>query len=199
MKKIENHTALKEWAAVISALAAGDQVLLVRKGGIADQRFGVDARRFYLFPTYLHQKERQFKPWAFEHFHRTDRLDAEPERVEIEVWAEVERVLHIGELAALRQLDPLVIFTTETIEERYRFRPDQAVHVILLRVYRLPMPATVMNRTEYAGCRSWISIEEEIDLEGSVAVLDEQTFARRVDEVERLLGTPRPATVPIGS
>ena len=50
MNKLPNHTALKEWSTVIDALGRGDQVILIRKGGIADPPFGVEADRFYLFP-----------------------------------------------------------------------------------------------------------------------------------------------------
>ena len=48
--------ALKEWAVTIAALAAGDQVLIVRKGGIGEKRFELPHPRFYLFPTYAHQR-----------------------------------------------------------------------------------------------------------------------------------------------
>jgi len=48
MKKLANHTALKEWSTVIDALGRGDQVILIRKGGIADPSFGVEAVQFYL-------------------------------------------------------------------------------------------------------------------------------------------------------
>ena len=34
MNKLPNHTALKEWASVIAALGRGEQIILIRKGGI---------------------------------------------------------------------------------------------------------------------------------------------------------------------
>ena len=46
MNKLPNHTALKEWSNVVQALGSGEQVLLIRKGGIADPSFGLDADRF---------------------------------------------------------------------------------------------------------------------------------------------------------
>ncbi len=54
--------ALKEWAVTIAALAAGDQVLIVRKGGIGEKRFELPHPRFYLFPTYAHQRPELVKP-----------------------------------------------------------------------------------------------------------------------------------------
>ena len=55
--KLPNHTTLKEWSTVIDALSRGEQVILIRKGGIADPKFGVEADRFYLYPTYFHQQK----------------------------------------------------------------------------------------------------------------------------------------------
>ena len=104
MQKLANHTALKEWAAVISAVRSGDQVILVRKGGIADPAFGVEADRFYLFPTYMHQKEKQFRRAHLQHFEITDRPDTEPETVEIDTWCEVARVWRVTNLDLLRNL-----------------------------------------------------------------------------------------------
>ena len=46
--KLPNHTALKEWSTVIDALGRGEQVILIRKGGIADPKFGPSLRRHLL-------------------------------------------------------------------------------------------------------------------------------------------------------
>ena len=60
--------ALKEWAVTIAALEAGDQVLIVRKGGIGEKRFELPHPRFYLFPTYAHQRPELVKPAWRERF-----------------------------------------------------------------------------------------------------------------------------------
>jgi hypothetical protein len=54
----ENRFAFKEWAAVCTALAAGKQSLIVRKGGIHEGRdgFRVEHGEFWLYPTQFHQK-----------------------------------------------------------------------------------------------------------------------------------------------
>ncbi len=191
MQKIPNHTALKEWAAVISALRSGDQIVLVRKGGIADPEFGVEAERFYLFPTYLHQKEKQFRPEYVHHFTATDRPGGEPEEVTVDTWCEVAGVWRVTDLELLRKLGDRVIFTDETFEERYRFRPDQAVHVIAVKAFALPEGVKVRNLPLYAGCRSWISVEEEIDVTGSVPAISDALLAEKLDALERILGSVR--------
>lgn len=187
MEKIPNHSSLKEWAAVTAAIESGEQVILVRKGGIADPRFGVEAEKFHLLPTFLHQREKQFRPEHVHYFHETDtQLDGDAQ-IPVRVWCEVAKTFQIAELDRLLALEPFVIFTEETILERFSFRPDQAVHVIAVRAYRLPQAVAIVNKAEYAGCRSWVSVDEEIDVTGSVPVLDDEAFAERLSEIEQAL------------
>jgi hypothetical protein len=170
MNKLPNHTALKEWASAIEAMGRGEQVVLIRKGGIADPRFGVEADRFYLFPTNFHDG------------------GADPgARVTITHWAEVAHMWQVRDLETLFRLEPLVVFDRETLETRYRFRADQAVNVIAVRVFRLALPAEIAMTEEYAGCRSWISLDDEIDVDRSVPVLGDAELRARIESVDALL------------
>jgi hypothetical protein len=171
--KLPNHTALKEWSSVIAALGRGETVILIRKGGIADPRFGVQAERFYLFPTFFH----------------TDGAEP-PDAVTITHWAEVVRTWRVREVAQLAGLEALTVMDRPTLDTRYRFREDQALHVIGVRAWRLPQPVTIAVTPAYGGCRSWLSIDDEIDVDGSVPVLDEHALAAKLDEVERWSSSP---------
>jgi hypothetical protein len=176
MNKIANHTALKEWASVIDALGSGAQVVLIRKGGLADASFGVEAERFYLFPTNYH-----------------DAGGAEPAHVRITHWAEVVKTWQIREAAMLDRLESLTILDREAIETRYRFRPDQAINVIAVRAYRLTKPADVVMKAEYSGCRSWVSIDEEIDIDSSAPALSDDALDAQINAIDALLTEPVPA------
>jgi hypothetical protein len=173
VNKIPNHTALKEWASVIEALGRGAQIVLIRKGGLADPSFGVEAQRFYLFPTNYH-----------------DAGGAEPSHVRITHWAEVVRTWQIHDAAMLPRLEALTILDAAAIETRYRFRPDQAINVIAVCTYRLENPADVVVKSEYSGCRSWVSIDEEIDIDGSVAALNDDTLDAQINAIDMLLTDP---------
>ena len=50
--------AFKEWAVTVRALAEGEQLLTLRKGGIRepDKHFNVEHERFFLYPTFDHQR-----------------------------------------------------------------------------------------------------------------------------------------------
>jgi hypothetical protein len=173
MTKIPNHTALKEWASVIEALGSARQIVLIRKGGLADQSFGVEAQRFYLFPTNYH-----------------DAGGEEPSHVRITHWAEVVKMWQIRDAAMLPRLGPLTILDREAIETRYRFRPDQAINVIAVRAHRLATPVDVVMKPDYSGCRSWVSVDEEIDIDGSVAALSKDVLEAQINAIEILLTDP---------
>lgn len=166
MNKLPNHTSLKEWSSVVEALGRGDQVILIRKGGIADADFGVEAQRFYLYPTYFHQGESDHRP-----------------SVSVTHWCEVARTWQVRDIDSLYRLAPQIALPRETLDARYRFRPDQALHVIGVRTFRLGKPVEVKFKDAYAGCRSWLSVDDEIDITGSTPVLTETELEARLDRV----------------
>jgi len=170
MNKLPNHTALKEWSSVIAALGRGEQVILIRKGGIADAAFGLEANRFYLFPTNFHEGG-----------------GPSPSSVPITHWCEVVRTWQVRDLDTLLRLEALVHFDRATLEQRVRFRPDQAIYVIAVRTFELRKPANVKMENEYVGCRSWLSVGEEIDVDGSRPVLTDSELQARIETVDALL------------
>src|SRR4051794_7137019 len=50
--------ALKEWAVTVRALAEGEQLVALRKGGIREEEkhFEVEHDQFFLYPTFDHQR-----------------------------------------------------------------------------------------------------------------------------------------------
>jgi len=173
MNKLPNHTALKEWANVIEALGRGEQIILIRKGGIADPHFGVEADRFYLYPTFFHQADA-----------------TEPRDVTITHWCEVARTWRVSDLDTLYRLAPHVVMPRETLDARYRFRPDQALYVIAVRAFALPQPVTIAQKPEYLGCRSWVSVDDEIEVDDSKPALSQAALEERVEEIDALLAQP---------
>ena len=59
-----SQTAFKEWAVTIDALARGEQIVILRKGGIHERNlhFEIEHDRFLFFPGYLHQDASLLKP-----------------------------------------------------------------------------------------------------------------------------------------
>mgnify|MGYP001147120489 CR=1 FL=1 len=57
-------TALKEWNVAVNALANGHTIMLLRKGGIREQRgnFTIAHQQVLLYPTFEHQQPHLLKP-----------------------------------------------------------------------------------------------------------------------------------------
>ena len=101
--------AFKEWAVTVRALAEGEQLVTLRKGGIRepDKHFALDHERFFLYPTFEHQRndvvrashqpelrralEEGVWPDAEPPAHALTRDGGipQPDRVRIRAWAEV--------------------------------------------------------------------------------------------------------------
>src|ERR1700734_1411024 len=58
--------AFKEWAIVVDALGRGEQIVILRKGGISEGAggFKMEHPRFLLFPTLFHQQRESVIPAA---------------------------------------------------------------------------------------------------------------------------------------
>src|SRR6516164_8801146 len=129
--------ALKEWAVVCKALAEGRQALILRKGGIAESGgdFQLEQTRFWLFPTYMHQQAAALKPEALPLLHRAE-LERPPEGVvRLSHFAEVAGVYQLHDIVGALLLDPLHIWTQETVQARFTYRRP-GLYVLAVRVYQ---------------------------------------------------------------
>lgn len=179
-------TALKEWAVAVDALARGETILLLRKGGIREQTFSVAQPQFWLYPTYEHQKPDLLKPPYAEQVTPVE-SGWHPQTVEIWAWAEITHSFQVAEASTIKALLPFHIWTEAFVTDRLKWKPRSSVSVLLLRVYRLPQPQSLIYRPEYGGCKSWIELETPFPLELSVPVLAEDRYAQQVQAIETIL------------
>ncbi|ADG05243.1 DUF1802 family protein [Kyrpidia tusciae] len=182
--------ALKEWAVAIRALDAGDQILLLRKGGIVEETkdFRVRGASFFLYPTYEHQKKELVKPEWHRQLEATLRgREMPPKEVEITHAARVVEDIELQDEAALANLADLHIWTENYASQRLHWRPYKPLHVLAVRVYRLDEPRILPVRETYLGCTSWIRLEDQVSSRG-VPVLGDQEFRERLEAVHRRVG-----------
>ena len=101
--------ALKEWAVTVRALAEGEQLLTLRKGGIREEHkhFELEHDRFFLYPTFDHQRNDVVREAHMPELRRAleegvwpdgdpptraltrDGGIPQPDRVRVRAWAEV--------------------------------------------------------------------------------------------------------------
>ena len=188
--------ALKEWAITVDAMARGDQVLLLRKGGIHEdgKDFRVIHREFLFYPTYLHQKENLIQPAYQPALRRMLEQPQDADKVSFSYWAKAEEVLEISDQKKVDDLEPHYIWTTAYAQSKLHWKPMLPLSVLLLRVYHLEQPVTVHYLPEYGGCTSWVEVLSDVNLGKMAPVLDDAEFQRRVDDIKGSLGLAVTAT-----
>ena len=181
--------ALKEWAVLVEAMARGDLIAMIRKGGIRENRAGFDVRhdRFLLYPTYFHEKLDELA----ERLHPTldaAHADRPPEgMIELRYVAVVAAVWPVTDLGRLRGIGSEHGLTWGAVESRFRYRDDPRVHVVAVRIAKLPAAVALPEARRYMGCVSWVKLDEDVDVSGAEPVLDDATFASRLRALESFI------------
>ena len=198
--------AFKEWAVTVRALAEGEQLVTLRKGGIDEphKHFEVEHDRFFLYPTFDHQRadlvRESHQPelrraleegvWADGepplHALHMDGGIQQPDRVRIRAWAEVAATFTITDRRVVDGLSPYYVWTADYAEKRLAWKRRHPLSVLLLRTYRIPRPVTVRVRDEFGGCRSWLEITRDLPFEGTPVVCDEE-FERASEEIQGII------------
>ena len=182
--------ALKEWAITCEAIGRGEQILLLRKGGIHEdgKDFRVIHREFLLYPTYEHQKADLLRA---EHQPALESLLERPrddKQISFAHFAVAEEVLEVEEQDRVDDLAPHYIWTTDYAQSRLRWKPMLPLSVMLLRAYRLEAAVTVPWLPEYSGCTSWVEVLTDVPLGRVEPVLSDAEFRVQVDAIKGSLG-----------
>jgi hypothetical protein len=185
--------ALKEWAVVCRELADGRQIALLRKGGIRDQSpgFTVERREFFLFPTYVHETADELVDAARPRLADVARHAPPGGELHLGLYAVVEAAIEVTALEPLRRLEGQHVLAWPAVERRFHYRRP-GLHVLALRVHRLPQPLVTPHLFRYDGCRSWVTLESPLPVADALPVLDDPAFARKLDALEDALAVDHP-------
>ena len=190
--------AFKEWAVVVDALGRGEQIAILRKGGIREGAggFHVEHPRFLLFPTLYHQQREQVVPAAqLRHDVIAPQLPG-PETLRLEFCGEVVAWRELDSLSAAGRLREQHIWRDEVIAERFEWGRQKNIFALAVRVFRLPQKIELPMRPEFGGCKSWVELPAEIDVTNAAPVLDETAFAEKLARFHAALA-PAPAPTPV--
>ncbi len=176
-----NRYAFKEWAATCAALAAGRQSLLLRKGGIHERggRFEVEHREFWLFPTRFHQNPDEIRDDALSLLRQVADEAPTPGVVRLALYAVVDEVIELRDESLLPRLADLQILADRTVLERFHYRHPGMV-VLPIRIYRRAEPMTLVDTPRFAGCRTWVDLEQELSTSGLTPILTDEAHADRM-------------------
>jgi hypothetical protein len=172
------NVALKEWAVVCQALSTGRQIILLRKGGIYESagEFELEHRHFLFFPTYLHQNLKMLKSEAHAGF---EPHTAEPTQITLTAAGRVTDIIQMKSREQMDRLDAQHIWTPPLIDMRFNYRPENPLYLLLVRAYTLPEPIMVENTPAYAGCKSWVPLEQAVSTAGAKPVLPDADYEQR--------------------
>jgi len=151
---------LKEWAIVCKALEEGRQVILLRKGGIMEYKYGFEVKHsnFFLYPTYEHQSRESLQP------DYADKLDIvlqntpRDNRNRISLCATAIQVMEITDEWVLGRLEKYHIWNDRYVNIRMRYNPKKPMNVVVLRVYKMNNAIEIDIEPQLTGCRSWVPI-----------------------------------------
>ena len=185
MRSSDNQ-AFKEWAVVCKALGSGRQILILRKGGIAEgpRGFEIVDRQFFLYPTYLHQSPTSVVPGWSEELRQC--VDPAPGKVTLRHYAVVSSWVRVRTMEKLKALRGEHILADSVVEERFKRWEEDSVHALMVRVYELPQPVTIPELESYAGCKSWITLEAQVPLTGARPVLEDAEFEKRMAAIRAI-------------
>jgi hypothetical protein len=189
--------ALKEWAVVCDLLLGGEQVLLLRKGGIHEPRrgFRMEHDAFLLYPNVEHQNPAQLRPDLHPRLETAPRAPRTSGDVILPGYCRVVDVVQVKDGAQAQALQPLTCWTAPFFEQRLAYKPERPLFAVTVRAYRFPSPAVLPYDRLYGGCRSWVPLRHAVDdatLATALPALADASFSARRDAVRAALTSSSP-------
>lgn len=151
--------AFKEWAAVCLALEAGEQILILRKGGLHEGAAGfrVAHRRFWLYPTRFHEEAAHLSANAAKWLAPAQALAPPAGELWLRCLVEVTEVVALPHGTGLERLAAWHGWSAETVRSRFEYR-EPGLFALVVRVWVRPTAWIVPETTAMAGCRSWVDL-----------------------------------------
>jgi len=155
--------AFKEWQLVAEAIAAGEQSVLLRKGGISEGKYGFQwlHERFFLFPSWFHEQAAQVRPGSDGAAREASAPRAEEGKVFFSVYVETVSSGRLTDWDEVQALAPWHIWEESVVRERYEWGEEPGIAYAVVRAWTLPRPWVLDDRAAFGGCRSWIGLPPE--------------------------------------
>ena len=182
-------TALKEWASAVTSLGRGEQILVLRKGGIhrEDRDFRFVHPEFLLFPTFEHQKAELIKSEFQNTLRSTHNESRSAGSVDFTYFCQVTDKFELRDESDLDRISDYHIWTDDYARKRLHWRPKQPLTVALLRVYELQQIQSLPVLSEYSGCKSWVELDRDVSLGGMTPVLADVEYERQAEAIKQAL------------
>ena len=174
---------------IVDALGRGEQIVILRKGGLHEGRggFQVEHPEFLFFPTLFHQQREAVLPAAQARFDEIAPHLPGADRLRVEFFARVIDFRRLDSLATAERLRGQHVWRDEVIAERFAWGKEQNIHALAVRVFRLPAAVELPMSPAYGGCKSWIELEQDLAVDGATPVLSKTAFAEKLSRFQTAL------------
>ncbi len=182
-------TAFKEWAVVIDALGRGEQIIILRKGGIHEGRggFQMDQSEFWLFSTLFHQQNESVIAKAAKRFKSIAANFPPDDILQLKYFATVADWRKLENEETALKLEGQHIWKDSVIRDRFSWGREEGIFALAVRVHQLTHPINLPMKKEYGGCKSWIELAEEPVSKSAQPVLDDITFETKLNSFRQTL------------
>lgn len=183
-----SNIGLKEWAVTTGALGRGEQIFMLRKGGIREdgRHFKIEHEQFLLYPGVFHEGELLLKQEKQNLLEETANADFSKE-IPFSVYCELVETIEISEEHHVRALDAFHIWSKEFPVKRFNWKPRHPLKLMIVRAYKLDSSVTVNVDETYGGCKSWVDLTDEIDITNLTPALSDAEFEAQVSKIHEAL------------
>jgi hypothetical protein len=187
--------AFKEWEGIVGALGHGAQIVILRKGGIAEGRAGFEAKhpKFWLFPTGFHQQWEKTKPELQRFVTPATAAAGKGKEVALQYFAEVTDAIYLSSWDSVARLDDAHLWSEALMRERFDYaeRPgmEPGLHLLIVRVSKINLPHRLAPSDEYDGCKSWIDVPLDWEHDIAAHVVRAEEFATRRSRILGAIST----------
>lgn len=181
--------ALKEWATVIEAMSRGEQLVLIRKGGLIEpgSGFEVVSPDFVFYPTFEHQAVNYLRAPYRGYFEQAQHDRAAEGQVRFALFGQAVNSVQSLDPQAIKRLEDYHIYNDEFLTQRLKWQPEQPLAIVIVRAFRFTTAQTIPTTPEYAGCKSWVELKAPVALGSLQPVLEDAAFEQRRREIEAVL------------
>ena len=185
-----SNIGLKEWSVTSKALSQGEQIFMLRKGGIREdsRHFKIEHRQFLLYPGVFHEATSLLKPKYHSLISGTANEDF-IKKITLSVFCELIETIDISQENQLNALDPFHIWSKSFPVKRFKWKPRQPLKLMIVRAYKLNEAITIPVIPAYKGCKSWVKLVENIKINDLEPALSDKTFSSVLAKIHDNLKT----------
>jgi hypothetical protein len=163
----------------------------LRKGGTHERggQFEVEHNEFWLFPTRFHQNPDEIRAEARPLLQEVANEVPSPGSLRLSLYAVVDELVELADERLLPRLADLQILADRTLVERFHYRRP-GLFVLTVRIYRRAEPVTLPESPHFAGCRTWVDLEQDLSTDRLLPVVGDAAHNERMLAIRSALIDP---------